>query len=609
VKLISLPCTHFIERIVLSAILVGGVTMLMPANAAGACTLYVSPTGKSTNSGTSPSSPITLLMAPSRTQPGSVVCLLAGSYYISTSLYIYKSGTSSNWIVFTNYNGAVAVIVPTAGFGAMPLFRVNSGTRYIEINGLQFEGQNDAETAIACSGCDHLRVIGNKISHMGASGIITFPDTGTGKRPDYITADHNLVYHCGYNQGFGSAISYEQHGWYDTFAGFHSFVTNNIISGMYDNSSHHTDGNGIISDNQPGDVTPPELIANNVVYQNGRRCISAFHASNAWVVNNTCYKNDLYKYAGELQTSWASGTYEVNNISYGWSSNSPYLDITPLVDTNYHYNQWITSGAGTPQVTPSTALTDPAQLKKADPVFVNPPYVSPTGSGQYNNAVPPAQITDQFHLQSGSHAIAAGIDPTTIPGIASEIVSGLKQYVYTDIEGHPRTPSAPFDLGAYAYSGGSVLATLIPVADTYVNSGYPGGNYGSTTPLKVGGSGVVRVAYLKFDLTSLAGKTLTSATLRLWLYNGASGTYTVDSVGDTSWTESGTTYLNRPTVGSAIGSVSNPVSGTWMQVDVTADVKANLGKLISFATTSASSHTLSVHSREAKYIKPQLVIQ
>jgi len=83
----------------------------------------------------------------------------------------------------------------------------------------------------------------------------------------------------------------------------------------------------------------------------------------------------------------------------------------------------------------------------------------------------------------------------------------------------------------------------------------------------------------------------------------------VDSVGDTSWTESGTTYLNRPTVGSAIGSVSNPVSGTWMQVDVTADVKANLGKLISFATTSASSHTLSVHSREAKYIKPQLVIQ
>jgi len=72
---------------------------------------------------------------------------------------------------------------------------------------------------------------------------------------------------------------------------------------------------------------------------------------------------------------------------------------------------------------------------------------------QYNNAVPPDQITDQFHLRAGSTAIEAGIDPTTIPGIASQILSGLRQYVYTDIEGHPRTPGSAFDLGAYVYSG------------------------------------------------------------------------------------------------------------------------------------------------------------
>jgi hypothetical protein len=72
---------------------------------------------------------------------------------------------------------------------------------------------------------------------------------------------------------------------------------------------------------------------------------------------------------------------------------------------------------------------------------------------QYNNAVPPDQVTDQFHLQAGSPAIGTGIDPTTIPGISSEIFSGLKQYVYTDIEGYPRTPGSAFDLGAYVYSG------------------------------------------------------------------------------------------------------------------------------------------------------------
>ena len=425
--------------------------MLMTSSALGACTLYASPTGTYTNSGKSPSSPVPLSAAVRLSQPGSVVCLLAGTYPVDTPFEIYKSGTSSNWIVYTNYNGGAAVIVPRSGKLALMLVPV--GVRYVEINGLQFDGYNTANTAIACSGCDHLRVIGNKISHMGASGIITIPDPGTGKPADYLTVDHNLIYHCGYNQGWGSAISFRKNGWYDGYSGFHSFVTNNIISGMYDNSSHRTDGNGIISDNDLGDVTPPELIANNVVYQNGRRCINLYHASNAWAVNNTCYKNDLDKNAGEFQTFDASGIYEVNNISYGWSSNNPYLDAAPLVDTRYHYNQWITSGTGTPQVVPSSVLKDPTQLKPADPLFVNPPYVSPTGSGQYNNAVPPAQITDQFHLQSGSSAIRAGIDPTTIAGISSEIISGLKQYVYTDIEGHARTPDSAFDLGAYMYSG------------------------------------------------------------------------------------------------------------------------------------------------------------
>ena len=605
-KSILLPCTHFIKRIVSSAILCGVVGLLMTSSAMGACTLYASPSGISTNSGTSPSSPVSLLTAVRLAQPGSVVCLLAGTYPVDTPFEIYKSGTSSNWIVYTNYNGGAAVIVPRSGKLALMLVPV--GVRYVEINGLQFDGYNTANTAIACSGCDHLRVIGNKISHMGASGIITIPDPGTGKPADYLTVDHNLIYHCGYNQGFGSAIGFRRNGWYDGYSGFHSFVTNNIISGTYDNSSHHTDGNGIISDNDLGDVTPPELIANNVVYQNGRRCINLYHTSNAWAVNNTCYKNDLDKYAGELQTYYASGIYEVNNISYAWSTTSPYLDAAPLVDTRYHYNHWITSGTGTPQVVPSSALSDPSQLKHADPLFVNPPYVSPTASGQYNNAVPPDQITDQFHLQAGSPAIGAGIDPTTIPGISSEIISGLQQYVYTDIEGYPRTPGSAFDLGAYVYSAGPTLATLNPVADTYVNSANPGSNYGSSTQLKVGGSGLVQTAYLKFDLLSLAGETVTSATLRLWVYNGATGTYSLHPLSDTSWTESGTTYLNRPSVGSVIASVTNPVGG-WIEFDVTANVKASLGKLISLAATSTSSHTLMVDSREVKYNKPQLVIK
>jgi hypothetical protein len=105
--------------------------------------------------------------------------------------------------------------------------------------------------------CDQLRVIGKQIRNTGAAGIGTYPDFGTGNAPDYVTAHHNQSYHCGYSQGWSSGISYLNHAWYDQYAGCHSSVTNNIVSGMDDNSSYQRDGNGIVMDN---DSAPPILL-------------------------------------------------------------------------------------------------------------------------------------------------------------------------------------------------------------------------------------------------------------------------------------------------------------------------------------------------------------
>jgi hypothetical protein len=595
------------RRIGLSALLCAITLMLMTSAAMAGCTWYASPAGVNSNSGKSPSSPIPLKKAAQNSQPGDVVCLMAGKYLVDTPFEIPNSGTAANWITYTNYKGTAAVILPNSGWVA--LFRLGSGVRYIEINGLQFDGQDTANTAIGCSGCDHLRVIGNKVSHMGASGIISYKDAVTGKTPDYITVDHNQVYHCGYNQGWGSAISFARHAWSDSYSGFHSFVTNNIISGMYDNSTHKTDGNGIIMDNQPGDDTPPVLIANNVVYQNGRRCIHSRYASRIWMVNNTCYKNGLDLPDGEFQLLSTSHNYAVNNLSFGWNDRDPYLDGQPVADNRYHYNQWIASGTGKPHVVPPGLIKDPTALKQANPLFVKPPYVSPDGQEQYKNAVPPDRITDQFHLKSASPAIAAGIDPTTLPGISADIISGLKAHVFTDIEGKPRQPGSQFDLGAYASSGRTSSSTLTPVADTYVDSSNPDTNYGLSPQLKIGGQRAVRIAYLKFDLSALAGKTVISAHLQLWVYNPAQGTYSVSPVSDTSWTELGTTYSNRPRRGHATASVTSPTADTWTDFDVTEQVKASLGNLASIAISSRSSHTLDLDSREVSYQKPKLIVK
>lgn len=410
-----------------------------------ACTLYASPNGSPTNPGTSPLYPLTLKGAADRTQPGDVVCLLPGTYAVDTPFQITRSGTPSNWIVYRSYDGGV-VITPQSG--TYSLMQVTLNVRYIEINGLEFDGKNSASGGASCKGGDHIRFIGNTVKYTGAAGIATAPDPATGKGCDYIVIDHNKIYHTGYNQGWSSGISVNGHSWYDQYQGFHSIVTNNIVSGNVDNSSYHSDGNGIIVDH--GGDTPPVLIANNVVYQNGGRCIHSTTVTNIWYVNNTCYKNglDLRKDESAEFMLWiSSGNYVVNNISYAWGNRRPYSDEQGTT-AKYLRNTYFTSGDGLNYL-PSSVLNDPNQVSQADPAFVNPPTVDATADGQYANALPPDQVVDQFHLQPISPAIDTGIDPVTIPGIDSAIINDLRKYIYTDIEGNRRPQGSNFDLGAY----------------------------------------------------------------------------------------------------------------------------------------------------------------
>ncbi|HKV25419.1 MAG TPA: DUF4082 domain-containing protein, partial [Candidatus Acidoferrum sp.] len=73
---------------------------------AGNCTIYASPSGG--GSGASSSSPASFAAAASATQPGSVVCLMGGTYNLGSTFVPPVSGTSSSWITYKSYgNGAV----------------------------------------------------------------------------------------------------------------------------------------------------------------------------------------------------------------------------------------------------------------------------------------------------------------------------------------------------------------------------------------------------------------------------------------------------------------------------------------------------------------------
>jgi Right handed beta helix region len=293
------------------------------------------------------------------------------------------------------------------------------------------------------------------IRNTGATGIAL-------NAVDYVTAERNLIYHTGYNQGWSSGISLWNGGssptyggstaWYDTTPGFHNFIVGNIVSGSYDNSGNHSDGDGIIVDGS-GSI-PPALIANNLVYENGGAGLEVYHNSgDMWVVNNTAYANGLDPQVSNGQSpdyvaNYAGNVHLVNDLAYGRANGSSY-------STAYLYNQangstinWASSIGynGTTISVPASITSNASDYRYANPLLTSPPPL-PSGSTPWANATPPWSIGNDFTLQANSRAIATGTNPTT--GMNTAEAATAQRYLTTDLAGNPRPQNNPTDIGAY----------------------------------------------------------------------------------------------------------------------------------------------------------------
>ncbi len=124
------------------------------------------------------------------------------------------------------------------------------------------------------------------------------------------------------------------------------------------------------------------------------------------------------------------------------------------------------------------------------------------------------------------------------------------------------------------------------VADAYVDDSAPAKNFGTAPTLNVDAE-PVQHSYLKFQLTNLAGSTITSARLRLFVTNGSVTGGSARSVTDTSWQEATLTYDSRPeSNGAVLATLDSTSVGEWYEFNVTGAVSGDGMLALSITTTS-----------------------
>jgi hypothetical protein len=152
---------------------------------------------------------------------------------------------------------------------------------------------------------------------------------------------------------------------------------------------------------------------------------------------------------------------------------------------------------------------------------------------------------------------------------------------------------------------GSVTITLTPEADTYVDSGSPTLNFGTSAILRVKTS--TQVSYLRFDLSGVTG-TIQSATLSVYANSATSNVYTVRGVGDITWSETGINWNTAPVYSAtSSGSSGALVVGARNNINITTLAGTAVGTKLSVALVTTGTTAMNLASRDSLN-KPQLIL-
>ncbi len=160
-----------------------------------------------------------------------------------------------------------------------------------------------------------------------------------------------------------------------------------------------------------------------------------------------------------------------------------------------------------------------------------------------------------------------------------------------------------------------LVASLLPVADSYVRTGTATTNYGNDVVMKVKGTGdlLERRTYLKFDLS--ANASVKTAVLRFYGYNveNNDGVRVAVSATTDDWQESLITWNNAPAaVGAPLGVLTVNATRQYHEIDLTEHVRAQVNgdKVLSLvlANPARQFRGVDIHTKENAAHKPVLIV-
>lgn len=250
-------------------------------------------------------------------------------------------------------------------------------------------------------------------------------------------------------------------------------------------------------------------------------------------------------------------------------------------------------------------------------------FSATSGAGSVNLSWSAAQHASHYVLKRS--AVSGGPYSTVAAKLVSTqytdkgLTAGLSYFYVLLAANSAGESAATVERSATPGAGGGTTLRLRPVADAHVRDGSNAGtNYGSAREMhaKGGGSGGTRHTYLKFDLSQASS--VGQATLRLNIkQNNTGGGVALNArwVADTTWSESGVNWNNRPPMGAVLSGVTTNGSTTfaWYEFDVTAYVQAEKARgqqVLSLGVTSGIPGALwaKIRSRDAASNMPELVI-